>query len=95
MSSVGPDPQQAYAVELTATARRTLRRLPEKVVGACIEFVAGPLAANPHRLGKPLDRELAGHHSTRRGSYRVVYRIDESSRTVFVVRIDHRADVHR
>ncbi|MGH3753800.1 MAG: type II toxin-antitoxin system RelE family toxin [Pseudonocardiaceae bacterium] len=82
---------EQYRVEVTATARRCLRRLPEKIVGACVEFIAGPLAANPHRLGKPLERELAGHFSARRGAYL----IDEDARTVTVVRVDHRGDVYR
>ncbi|MGH4022378.1 MAG: type II toxin-antitoxin system RelE family toxin, partial [Pseudonocardiaceae bacterium] len=86
---------EPYQVEVTATARRCLRRLPEKVVGACVEFIAGPLAANPHQLGKPLERELAGHFSARRGTYRVVYLVDENARTVTVVRVDHRGDVYR
>jgi mRNA interferase RelE/StbE len=59
------------------------------------EFLTGALLDNPHRVGKPLARELAGYHSARRGAYRVVYRIDERARTVHVVRIDHRADVYR
>nr|WP_241834611.1 type II toxin-antitoxin system RelE/ParE family toxin [Pseudofrankia asymbiotica] len=45
-------------------------------------------------MGKPLVRELSGHHSARRGAYRVVYRIDDRARTVRVVRIDHRSDVY-
>jgi mRNA-degrading endonuclease RelE of RelBE toxin-antitoxin system len=32
---------------------------------------------------------------TRRGAYRVIYRIDETEWIVHVVRIDHRADVYR
>lgn len=86
---------EPFRIQLTATAQRCLYRLPERIVGACIEFISGPLAADPHRIGKPLQRELAGYHSARRGAYRVVYRIDDSVRTVFVVRVDHRGDVYR
>lgn len=86
---------EQYRVEVTATARRCLQRLPEKIVGACVEFIAGPLAVNPHRLSKPLERELTGHFSARRGAYRVVYVIDEDARTVMVMRVDHRGDVYR
>ena len=32
-------------------ARRALGRLPEKVATAAIEFVYGPLADNPYRVG--------------------------------------------
>ncbi|MGH4017366.1 MAG: type II toxin-antitoxin system RelE family toxin [Pseudonocardiaceae bacterium] len=87
--------EEPFRVRLTATAQRCLRRLPEKIVGACLEFIAGPLAADPHRLGKPLQRELAGYHSARRGAYRVVYEIDDSARIVLVVRVDHRGDIYR
>ncbi|MEP7105064.1 MAG: type II toxin-antitoxin system RelE/ParE family toxin [Chloroflexota bacterium] len=45
--------------------------------------------------GKPLRLELQGLWSARRGSYRVVYRIDESRRLIQIVTIDHRSDVYR
>lgn len=91
---------EAYTLSLASSTRRVLaegppRGLPLAVAAAVSEFLTGPLLENPHRVGKPLTRELDGYHSARRGTYRVVYRIDESSRTVHVVRIDHRADVYR
>ena len=91
---------EAYTLSLTSSARRVLvegppRGLPLAVAAAVTEFVTGPLLENPHGVGKPLTRELDGYRSARRGTYRVVYRIDEPSRTVHVVRIDHRADVYR
>jgi mRNA interferase RelE/StbE len=33
--------------------------------------------------------------SARRGTYRIIYRIDDKNRTVTVVDVDHRRDVHR
>jgi mRNA-degrading endonuclease RelE of RelBE toxin-antitoxin system len=86
---------EPFRVRLTATAQRCLRRLPEKIVRACLEFIAGPLAADPYRLGKPLQRELAGYYSARRGAYRVVHEIEDSARIVIVARVDHRGDVYR
>ncbi|HVA59054.1 MAG TPA: type II toxin-antitoxin system RelE/ParE family toxin [Mycobacteriales bacterium] len=77
------------------TAQRDLLRLPEKIVTAVAEFVYGPLADSPHRVGRPLHLELAGRHAARRGSYRVVYRIDDDQRRVRVESIDHRSDVYR
>jgi len=65
------------------------------VAAAVGEFVNGALLDNPHRVGKPLTRELVGYHSARRGAYRVVYRIDENTRVVHVVRVDHRGDIYR
>lgn len=76
-------------------AERTLARLPERVAAAIVEFMVGPLLEEPQRVGKPLQRELDGYWSARRGAYRLVYRIDDAADTVRVVRVDHRADVYR
>nr|WP_322753803.1 MULTISPECIES: type II toxin-antitoxin system RelE/ParE family toxin [unclassified Frankia] len=79
----------------TATARRDLQRVPPRIVPAIVEFVFGDLAAAPQRVGKPLERELSGSFSARRGPYRVLYRIDEDAKLVTLLRIAHRADVYR
>lgn len=84
-----------YAVAWTATSRRSLARLPEKVATAAVEFIYGSLADSPRRVGKPLQFGLAGLHSARRGDYRVIYRIDDDLRTVTVMAIEHRSDVYR
>lgn len=65
--------------------------MPAKVVDAVAEFVYGPLAEAPLRMGKPLKDDLEGLMSARRGSYRILYRVDEASQTIVVVRIAHRS----
>jgi len=84
-----------YRLVVAASAERTLRRLPKRVAAAVVEFMLGPLRSDPSRVGHPLRRELAGLHSARRGPYRIVYEIDDATRTVSVLRIDHRSDVYR
>jgi mRNA interferase RelE/StbE len=84
-----------FEIAWTATSRRALTRLPEKVGTAVIEFCYGPLADNPQRVGRPLKLDLAGLHSARRGDFRIVYRIDEAQRRVEIVAIDHRSDIYR
>lgn len=84
-----------YELRVAASADRMLARLPESAAAAVVEFMTGPLLDNPQRVGKRLTLELADHFSARRGAYRVVYLIDDSTRVVRVVRIDHRADVYR
>jgi mRNA-degrading endonuclease RelE of RelBE toxin-antitoxin system len=90
---------EAYQLSLAPAARRALTEgppvgLPLAVAMAVGDFLTGALLDKPHLVGKPLTRDLAGYHSARRGAYRVVYRIEDNSRTVHVVRIDHRADVY-
>ena len=76
----------------TATSKRALTRLPEKVATAVVEFIYGPLADNPQRVGKPLRFELEGLHSARRGDFRIIYRITDR---VTILAIEHRADAYR
>ncbi len=85
----------AWRLLVAPAAERTLARLPERVAGAIVEFMVGPLLAEPRRVGKPLQRELEGYWSARRGAYRLVYRIDDEANAIKVVRVDHRADVYR
>lgn len=87
--------RNTYEIEWTAPARRSLGRLPEKVSVSAVEFIYGPLAENPQRVGRALRFELEGRHSAHRGDYRIVYRIDADRRIVFILAIDHRADVYR
>ncbi len=85
-----------YAVRFAATARRQLSdRLPEAVAVAAFAFIQGPLAENPRRVGKQLTAPLDDRWSARRGTYRIIYRIDEESREVTIVAIGPRSDIYR
>lgn len=87
---------QRYTLVIAPTARRQLsEKLPEAVAAAAYELIVGPLLDNPHRQGKRLRPQLADRHSARRGTYRVVYRIDDEDLTVTVIDIAHRRDVYR
>lgn len=85
-----------YTLIIAPTARRQLaERLPEAVAAAAYEFIVGPLPGNPHRLGKQLRPPLDDRYSARRGTYRVIYRIDDESHTVSILDVGHRRDVYR
>jgi mRNA-degrading endonuclease RelE of RelBE toxin-antitoxin system len=85
-----------YEVTWSRQAKRALSsELPEAVAAACVEFVLGPLAGAPHRVGKPLREPQQGLYSARRGEFRVIYRIDGARIVVHVVTIRHRRDVYR
>lgn len=88
--------EQRYTLLITPTARRQLaERLPEAVAFAAHEFVVGPLLDNPHRIGKRLHAPLEDRHVARRGTYRVIYRIDDHEHTITVVDVAHRRDAYR
>jgi mRNA-degrading endonuclease RelE of RelBE toxin-antitoxin system len=89
------EPEKRYEVRFQPAARRAIsQRLPESVAAAVLEFCDAALAVNPHRVGKPLFGPLAGCHGARRGTYRIVYRIDETALLVHVLDIDHRSEIY-
>lgn len=89
---------QASAFELiiSPTARRQLsERLPESIAFAAYEFIMGPLLENPQRVGKRLGPPRQDRHSARRGTYRVIYRINVERRQGVTTDVAHRADAYR
>jgi mRNA-degrading endonuclease RelE of RelBE toxin-antitoxin system len=84
-----------YSLKFSPAARRALREtLPEAVAAAAWELISGPLLDAPYRLGKQLTPPMDDRYSARRGTYRIIYRIDDKAHTVTVVGIDHRRDVY-
>ncbi|MFF5175995.1 type II toxin-antitoxin system RelE/ParE family toxin [Micromonospora sp. NPDC000089] len=85
-----------YRLQVAGPAARALAgRLPEKIAAAVYEFVTTVLLDNPHRVGKRLLLPaFEGTWSARRGTYRVLYEIDDD-RVVTVTAIEHRADAYR
>jgi mRNA interferase RelE/StbE len=91
-----PEPTR-YRLQVTGPAARALAgRIPEKVAAAVYEFITTTLLHNPHRVGKQLLLPpFEGTWSARRGTYRVLYEIDEEDLVVTVTAIEHRADAYR
>jgi len=89
-------PRRPYELIVAPPAQRAIAgTLPEAVAVAVIEFLTTALIENPQRVGKQLRNDLAGIWAARRGTYRVLYRINDELREVVVLRIDHRRDAYR
>jgi mRNA interferase RelE/StbE len=87
---------EAYELVVTSPARRALAEaLPEAVAAAVIDFITTSLVERPRHVGKPLRGDLTGIWSARRGTYRVLYRVEDEVREVVVLRVEHRRDVYR
>lgn len=85
-----------YRLILPPAACRALTDgLPDSAAFAAWEFISGPLAAAPRRVGTPLKPPFDGQWRARRGQYRVRYDIDEATRTLRILDIDHRRDAYR
>jgi mRNA interferase RelE/StbE len=95
VSAKEPRARKPYALYTTPTVRRALAdRLPRAIAAAAYTFITGPLLQEPYRVGKRLMPPLNDRFSARRGTYWVIYRIHDTSRSVTVVDIDHRRDVY-
>ena len=88
---VTAEPAQRYEIRFQPAARRAIaQRLPEGVAAAVLMFCEAALAVNPHRVGKSLFGPLAGCHGARRGTYRIIYRMEKDGCIVHVLDIDQR-----
>jgi mRNA-degrading endonuclease RelE of RelBE toxin-antitoxin system len=88
--------EDSTELRTTSTVRRALSEtLPEAVAAAAYEFITGPLLTAPHGIGKRLLTPMDDRFSARRGTYRVIYRIDDKARVVTVVDVAHRRDAYR
>ena len=87
---------ERYRLRIARPAARALSELlPVKVAIAAYEFITGPLLDDPHRVGKPLDPPMAPAWTARRGTYRILYVVNDSHRIVEVTAIRHRSDAYR
>lgn len=90
------EPSSSYTVMFSRRARRNLHEdLPLEVAVAATETIQHAIAINPYRAGKPLDEPFDGFHYARRGTYRIIYRINEAKRVVEIHSIRHRRDAYR
>ena len=69
-----------------------IKKLPEKYRTSAISALED-IKTDP-RIGKSLSRELKGLYSYQFGLYRIIYKIDVKSKTVSVLKINHRRIVY-
>lgn len=85
-----------YELVVAPAAKKQLAlHLPESIAFAAYQFITGPLLDSPHDVGKRLRGRWGDRHSARRGTYRVLYRIDVDQRRVSVVGVFRRTDPYR
>jgi mRNA-degrading endonuclease RelE of RelBE toxin-antitoxin system len=92
---VPADAEPYELVVASPAARAIAEQLPEAIAVAVIDLITGPLVEHPRRLGRQLRNEFGGVWSASRGTFRVLYRIDEAAREVVVLQVNHRASAYR
>lgn len=69
---------------------KTIARIYRKGIAEAIDT----LKDDPFS-GKPLTRELTGRYSYKVGVYRVIYKINEKDKVVYVINAGHRATIYQ
>ena len=82
-----------YSVELKASARKELERLPTQLIERIFPKLES-LAVEPRPVGCKKLKGGQGEWRIRVGEYRVVYTIDDEQMLISVTRIRHRSEVY-
>ena len=84
---------EKYRLTIKPSAEKELSKAPKKILRQIVAKVRD-LAIEPRPVGS---EKLSGDekYRVRQGDYRIVYSIDDKTRSVEVVRIGHRRDVYR
>jgi mRNA interferase RelE/StbE len=83
----------SYRIEVKRSASREIADLPKADCGRVVEKVRA-LASEPRPHGS---EKLGGaeKYRIRQGDYRILYEIDDASKTVTVVKVGNRKEVYR
>lgn len=82
-----------FKIDLTKSARKDISGLPsstQKKISRKIDL----LETNPF-VGKKLSGHLKGRRSVRAWPYRIIYRLNQTQKTVEVISIAHRQNAYR
>ncbi len=82
-----------YSIFLKDSVRKDLDSVPNNVLQRIMSWI-GSLAENPRPVGC---EKLSGQekYRVRQGDYRIVYSIQDTQLTVWIVKIGHRREVYR
>ncbi len=89
-----PSDQIIWEVLLTHTAKRMLREITDRRIARKVAETIEKLKYTPDLQGKPLISDLIGYRSVRTVGqrYRVIYTVEDSIVTVFVVAVGIRKE---
>lgn len=83
-----------YSVFIAPAAERQLKKLSSKVKSQIIPLLKS-LASDPRPTGSVKLKGADNFWRIRKGTYRIVYEIQDNQLTILVVNIAHRRDVYK
>ena len=82
-----------YKLIIAPQAQRELKKIPKRYQYS-IRLLLRELKENPS-IGKKLRRELAGKFSIKVGVYRIIYKVNEENKIIYVSTAGHRSTVYK
>jgi len=82
-----------YAIKLIPQAQKDLNNLPPKIFQKTKTVIFG-LGQTPRPQGAIKLTEQEGYR-VRIGDYRILYRIDDTAKEIYIYRIKHRKEAYR
>lgn len=84
-----------YSIEyLQTVVKDDIPALPKRFAQSIRRAIEERLTVDPIGFGKPLRYSLSGHRRLRVGDYRIVYRVEDTHKTVLIIAIKHRKDIY-
>jgi len=84
-----------YRLLIKPSAAKEVEAIGGKRDRQRVVFQIRALAAEPRRVGCEKLAGIEGRFRIRQGNYRVVYFVDDTARTVEVIKVGHRREVYR
>jgi mRNA interferase RelE/StbE len=84
-----------YRLLIKPSAGKEIEALGQKKDRQRIVNRIAALASEPRPAGSEKLAGVEGHYRIRQGQFRIVYAVDDASRTVEVVKVGHRREVYR
>ena len=81
-----------YRIIIAPSAKKGLKTIA-KIYRKGIAEAIDSLSDDPY-IGKPLTRELTGRYAYKVGVYRIIYKINEKDKTVYIFNAGHRATIY-
>lgn len=82
-----------FKLVIAPQAQREIKKIPKRYQET-IRLFLRELREDPS-IGKPLRRELTGKFSIKIGVYRIIYKINEKDKIIYVPTAGHRATVYK
>lgn len=83
-----------FKIKYLEVVKKQTTGIPSNIKNTIKNAVEERLTTNPVEFGKPLRYSFKGHRRMRVGNYRIIYRIENSTKTIIIIAIKHRKDIY-